>query len=180
MGCIYPPYHNIVRKLSAGKNRLWKFWGCWFWSKMTIFFDSFKLCPKCHIWMFYRFWMLFWSQMANFQSYITFPDNSGQFFQNRKNLIFWWFYEIWHNLPIFIVAGSGRGYQSWPETCSRESLDAFSYLYRWHISIRSKDIAFWKFWIFNVFDDFDEIGQNHEKSSKQWKSKIFKGLYLLI
>ena len=125
-GMYLPPYHNIVRKLSAGKNRLWKIWGCWFWSKMTIFFDSFKLCPKCHIWMFYRFWMLFWSQMANFQSYITFPDNSGQFFQNRKNLIFWWFYEILHNLPIFIVAGGGR---KWPEV-SVMAGDMFSWVFR--------------------------------------------------
>ena len=126
MGCIYPPYHNIVRKLSAGKNRLWKFWWVLILINNESFNDSFKMCPKCHICVFYRFRMFFWSQMANFQPYITFPDNSGQFFQNRKNLIFWWFYEIWHNLPIFKVAGGGR---KWPGV-SIMAGNMFSWVFR--------------------------------------------------
>ena len=111
MGSICRRNDRIVRKLSAGQNRPWKFWVWDFWSKMTIFFDFPKMCLKSRIWVFYRFRTLSRPQMADFRPYMTFPATSGQFLKNRKKRIFWRFYEILRNLPIFIVAGSGR---KWP------------------------------------------------------------------
>ena len=111
MGSIYRPNDHIVRKLSAGQNRPWKFWVWDFWSKMTIFFDFPKMCPKSHIWVFYRFRTLSRPQMADFRPYMTFPTTSGQYMKNQKNWILGWFLQFWHNWPIYVVAGSGR---KWP------------------------------------------------------------------
>ena len=84
MGSICRPNDRIVRKLSAGQNRPWKFWVWDFWSKMTIFFDFPKMCLKCHIWVFYRFRTLSRPQMADFRPYMTFPTTSGQYMKNKK------------------------------------------------------------------------------------------------
>ena len=72
------------------------------------------------------------------------------------------------------MAGTGRGYQIWPETCSWGSLDAFSYLYRWYISFRSKDMHISKFWFFDDFGDFDDFTQFYQNWSKSPKIHNFQ------
>ena len=111
MGSIYRPNDHIVQKLSADQNRPRKFPWWDFWSKMTIFFDSPKMYPKCHILVFYRFRTLSGPQMADFRLYMTFATTSGQDLKNPKKWIFWWFWQFWQNWPIFVVAGGGR---KWP------------------------------------------------------------------
>ena len=71
-------------------------------------------------------------------------------------------------------AGSGRRCQWSPKTHSPKSLDAFSYLYRYHDSSRSKVIAIWKFRILVNFTTLRDLLINLSKSWNSPKFKIFK------
>ena len=71
-------------------------------------------------------------------------------------------------------AGSGRGYQWSPKTHSSESLDAFSYLYRYHDSSRSKVIAIWKIRILLNFTTLRNSSINLSTSWNSPKFEIFK------
>ena len=104
-------------------------------------------------------------------------STSGQYWKNRKNLLFWYFAKFTCAILCILwpgPAGSGRGYQWSPKTHSPESLDAFSCLYRYHDSSRSKVIAIWKFRILVNFTTLRILLTNLSKSWNSPKFEIFK------
>ena len=56
-----------------------------------LLFDFLKMCPKCHILVFYRFRTLSGPQMADFRLYMTFATTSGQDLKNPKKMKKWIF-----------------------------------------------------------------------------------------
>ena len=150
---------------------------------MTIFFDFPKMCLKCHIWVFYRFWTLSRPQMADFRPYMKFPTTSGQYMKIKK-------FGLWGNFCNFGIIGR---YMQWPEVAGsinygwKHVLRGFQMPFHTYINGRSQldqnispfeNLDFLP--IFGDFDDFGKFDQIYKKTSKSSKIQIFKWRYISI